>query len=904
MNIANDLFLLMFHLSLLNNEKKIIKLFCESMGEIFKPILFSFSKNSESDHATFKLRTDKYFFGYIKIDKSETLSKNAEILIYNAVQMLAVLLERQEFETKIQKEKELLREDSQKQIIKLQEIVDEFNESKSISSRLAAELSKEINKRVQYEKDLLEKEEKLRLLADFTYDWEYWLDPNGHYEYISPSCKKITGYTRDEFISDPSLIFDIAAPEYRDVVESHYKTINIETPDCEIVFPIITKNNEKKWLHHYCTNIFDHKGNYLGRRGTNRDITEQKTAQDNLKISEEKFRSIFYDHSAIKFIIDPESGDIIEANNAAAEFYGWSVEKLETMNISQIINLHITQLEQEINNIKKGNKDRCQLKHKKSDGSFADVQMFCSKVKIENKEYIHAIMQDITEQKLLEEEQQLLSQAINHSNEVVVITDCNGEIEYVNSAFEKLTGYSRSEAIGENPRILKSGKQDAAFYKDLWDTISQGLTWEGNFVNCKKDNSLYTEKASISPVFDVNGEITKYIAVKKDVTKEKELEEQLRQSQKMESIGRLSGGIAHDYNNILTIILNYAELASLKLNESDELWGYLQEIKKAGERSSEITNQLLAFARKQSFNPAIINLNNVIKDMLNMLKRLIGESINLEWEPGSKLYPVKMDISQVNQILVNLCINAKDAINGAGKIKIKTENISIENNSINPKIPQGDYVMITVTDTGCGMDKETIENIFEPFFTTKEIGSGSGLGLSTVYGIIKQNNGFIDVHSKPKQGTTFYIYLKKEYDSLKKTKYIQKKDSPAGKGETVLLVEDEIAILQVTQKILENLGYNVLTAATPKEAIRIAEKSKNRINILLTDVVMPEMNGKELSEKVLEKHRDVKILFTSGYNTNVISQNGMVHEDTNFIPKPFNERDLAIKIRNVLDKNL
>ncbi len=380
------------------------------------------------------------------------------------------------------------------------------------------------------------------------------------------------------------------------------------------------------------------------------------------------------------------------------------------------------------------------------------------------------------------------------------------------------------------------------------------------------------------------------------------LEAQLRQSQKIEAVGRLAGGVAHDFNNMLSVILGHAEMAQQKESPSPSLQEHLEQIQKAAERSADIVRQLLAFARKQTVAPKILDLNETLASMLKMLGRLIGEVVNLTWIPGKDLWPVKIDPSQVDQILANLCINARDAIDGGGKISIEVGNQSCDASFCggHPGLYPGDYVLLTVSDDGGGMDQETLTKIFEPFFTTKGIGQGTGLGLSTVYGIVKQNGGFIDAESKPGQGTRFKIFLprylgKAELSAAEVTTTVER-----GK-ETVLLVEDEPAILDVATQMLEMQGYRVLAAATPGEAIRLAEENAGEIHLLMTDVVMPEMNGRELAKKLLSLYPDLKRLFMSGYTADVIAHHGVLDEGVYFIQKPFTLKSLSSKVREVLD---
>ena len=349
-------------------------------------------------------------------------------------------------------------------------------------------------------------------------------------------------------------------------------------------------------------------------------------------------------------------------------------------------------------------------------------------------------------------------QAIGQAAEAVVITDEEGIIQYVNPAFEKTTGYSSLEAFGENPSILKSGQQDEEFYRDMWQIISNGRTWKGRFVNKCKNGNFYTEEATISPVLDSTGKIVNYVAVKRDITEQLKTEAQLQQAQKMESVGRLAGGVAHDFNNMLHVILGYTDMALKKTDPETALYNNLTESRKAANRASDLTRQLLAFARKQVITPIVLDLNETVSGMLMMLRRLIGENIELIWQPTATDTTVKMDPSQIDQILANLCVNARDAIKGVGNVKVKTGTLTAdaETCAINTELSPGEYVTISVSDDGCGIDSETIKHIFEPFYTTKGIGEGTGLGLATVYGILKQNNGCINLTSVPVKGDNLH----------------------------------------------------------------------------------------------------------------------------------------------------
>jgi len=412
------------------------------------------------------------------------------------------------------------------------------------------------------------------------------------------------------------------------------------------------------------------------------------------------------------------------------------------------------------------------------------------------------------------------------------------------------------------------------------------------------------------PFQDENGEwlVTEFninITERKQAEAEREkLQNQLHQARKMESVGRLAGGVAHDFNNMLGVILGHTELALLKMDEDNELVSDLNEIQKAAQRSVNITKQLLAFARKQTISPKKIDLNYTVESMLNMLRRLIGEDIDLVWQPASQLWPVKMDPSQIDQILVNLCVNARDSISGVGKLTIQTGKKTFDEAYCkeHPGFITGDFVLLAVSDNGCGMDKDTLDNLFEPFFTTKDVGKGTGLGLATIYGIVNQNNGSINVYSEPNQGSTFKIYLPRLVTEENADKAVPEKNTAAGGTETILLVEDEPTILRMAQVMLERKGYSVLSAATPAEAIDLAKAHADKIHLLMSDVVMPEMNGRELAGQITALYPDIRLLFMSGYTADVIAHQGVLDDGVAFIQKPFSMADMTAKIREVLDK--
>ncbi len=512
---------------------------------------------------------------------------------------------------------------------------------------------------------------------------------------------------------------------------------------------------------------------------------------------------------------------------------------------------------------------------------------------------------DITAQKTLEARLRLLTRAVEQSPLSIVITDPSGQIEYVNEQFCRLTCYSPQEVIGQNPRILKSGQTPQETYEALWKTLQRGQVWQGVFCNRKKDGTLFWEEAVICPIVDDAGHISHYLGMKRDITAERQLEDQLAQAQKLESVGRLAGGVAHDFNNALQIIMGYAEVALGFVDSKDRVHRMLNEIHKAAQRSAGVVRQLLTFARKEVIRPVPLNLNEHLAETHRMLQRLIGEEILLEMRPGRDLWPILLDPSQADQMVANLVINARDAIERTGVITLETENVTLDGSQkAGPVfIPKGEYVRLTVMDTGCGMDAQTLERIFEPFFTTKEVGKGTGLGLSTVYGIVKQNRGWIDVTSIPGQGTRFDLFfprlLTDEERQATETGLLKEEDF-YGAGETVLLVEDEPVILELAQSILENSGYRVHAFPNPKTALTWAEKIRDPVHLLLTDVVMPEMSGRELWDQLKKTHPEATCLFMSGYTADMLVHRGIGAEESFFIHKPFTAEALLWKIREVL----
>ncbi|HUR35762.1 MAG TPA: response regulator [Vicinamibacterales bacterium] len=489
---------------------------------------------------------------------------------------------------------------------------------------------------------------------------------------------------------------------------------------------------------------------------------------------------------------------------------------------------------------------------------------------------------------------------------VVVITDLEGNIEYVNPRFTELTGYTRDEVQGKNPRLLKSGGTPPQEYRRLWETVAAGNEWRGSFQQRRKDGSVYDEEAVIRPMRDEHGRTTHYFKVGEDVTARHALEQQFRQAQKMEAVGRLAGGVAHDFNNLLTVISGFTEMAMLGLEPDDPLLGDLQQVAMAGERGAALTRQLLAFSRKQALEPAPFVLSRVVREAESMVTRLVGEDVAItlrtdEADAGSIL----AEPGQIEQVLMNLVVNARDAMPTGGRLTITTGIRAVAAGAVAPhaQLKPGLYAALTVGDTGHGMSSDTMSKIFEPFFTTKDVGKGSGLGLSTVYGIVSQLGGAIDVTSEPDAGSSFTVLLPISIAPATGAAGAASGAPDTAGSETILVVDDEVPVARLAQRILAAAGYTVMTASHAGEALVVCEKYSVEIHLLLTDVIMPQMSGRELADRLTEGHPQLRVLFMSGYTDDALDDKDALGTGRPLLRKPFSGELLLRKVREILDQS-
>ncbi|MEW6137761.1 MAG: PAS domain S-box protein [Thermodesulfobacteriota bacterium] len=514
------------------------------------------------------------------------------------------------------------------------------------------------------------------------------------------------------------------------------------------------------------------------------------------------------------------------------------------------------------------------------------------------------LVTDITDRKRIEEERSRLMIAIEQAAQAIVITDPEGTIQYVNPYFTTVTGYGHDEAIGQNPRILKSGKHDVKFYREMWDTLLRGEVWKGHFVNKKKDGTLFEEEATISPVKDPFGSIVSYVAVKRDVTERVHLEKQLRQAQKMEAIGTLAGGIAHDFNNILQIILGYSDQLIMGKHKNSPDLVPLKAIQTAAKDGANLVKRLLTFSRNVESLLRPINLNQQLKRVQEILIRTIPKIVQIRVSLAEDLKIVHADPVQLEQVLLNLAINAYQAMPKGGILEIKTENLTVDEgiSSLYPWLELGEYVLLRVSDTGHGMDEKVLARIFEPFYTTKEEGKGTGLGLSIVYGIIKSHSGHITCSSEPGQGTTFTIYLPAVSEEEKFDASMPLGEMPPFATETILLVDDEENIRAILEHTLTRVGYKVFTAHNGSKAVEIYQERMQEIDLVVLDLNMPEMGGRRCLDAILKVDPEAKILISSGVMAEESEMAILMSRARGFIRKPFHAKDLLCSVRKVLDE--
>lgn len=641
---------------------------------------------------------------------------------------------------------------------------------------------------------------------------------------------------------------------------------------------------------------------------------ERKRAEEALHRSEEQYRVLVENLSEVIFTVDRQ-GLFTYISPAIERYTGFSTKQIIGQSLTHFVHPDdlpglVTSFERSL----AGQVEPYEFRMYSQDGTVRHVRM-SSRTLVEEGQVVGltGVMSDITgrrqAEKALRESEERYRALYEDNPSMYFTVDPSGTVLSVNQFGCEQLGYTASELVGQSVlKVFHDEDKDIAAQSvaHCVENPGQVFHWElrkmhkaGNVLWVKETARAMQGPASQIVVFIVCEDITEHKLAEKE---RRNLQAQLFQAQKMEVLGRLAGGVAHDFNNMLLAILGHTELAMRLSSPADPIHDYLKVIEESTHRSADLVRQLLAFAHKQTVAPKVLDLNDTVAGMLKMLRRLIGEDIHLVWMPGASVWPVRIDPSQIDQLLANLCVNARDAIAGVGKVTIETRNVVFDEAycAVHPGFVCGQFVLLAVSDDGCGMTQDVRDHLFEPFFTTKEVGKGTGLGLATVYGIVKQNEGFINVYSEPDKGSTFKIYLPRFVGEAVEVVAASVAEMPRSRGETVLLVEDEAALLKVGQTMLQEMGYSVLAAGTPGEALRQAEDHTGEIQLLITDVVMPEMSGWDLAQLLGKVRPALKILFISGYAGDVISHYGALDEGMHFLQKPFSMRELASKVREVL----
>ncbi|TSK04639.1 MAG: PAS domain S-box protein [Geobacter sp.] len=794
-------------------------------------------------------------------------------------------------------------------------------------------------------------EQRFRTVCDWTQDWEYWVGPDGAIRYMSPSCIELTGYAREEFQEEPELLYRVVHHDFRESLKALHQGIpDPSRPARTLEVPILTRGGELRWIQHLCRPIFE-EGVFLGLRASNRDITRQRQDTEKIRLSESRLVTLLgilqYPSETVQGFLDNALEEAIRLTGSRIGFIGhydeergeftlncWSRDVMRECALPEreiVSALEQTGLWGEVVRQRRAvvvNDYAAQSALKKGYpqghahlSRFMSIPVFSGDrivavVGMANKEgeyddtdvlQLTLLMESVwksvankrAEQDLLESNERFAA-AFNNAPLMLAVSSLeDGVYLEVNQRFLDAVQWSRDEVIGKRSvdlglvtqtqrdqvkeRMLRDGR-----IKDLELTLYAST---GRPVLCR----MWTETIAVA------GE-KRLLTIILDITEQRRVEQQFLQAQKMESVGQLAGGVAHDFNNMLSVILGHAELGLMDEELAEGQRRHLEAILDAANRSSSITRQLLTFARRQNVLPRVIEVNEAVAGMLKMLGRLIGEEIELLWVPGERVGRVNIDPSQVDQLLANLCVNARDAIAGVGRINISTQNATLSDNPLDAAsgLAPGRYVLLSVSDTGQGMSGAVLDRIFEPFYTTKEPGKGTGLGLATVFGIVKQNGGGIKVQSTPGEGTTFRIYLPSVPDEEGRSRGEAEVSYQKG-DESILVVEDELWVREMVSDMLVKLGYRVTVASTPEEALAAVSRLERAPELLITDVIMPGMNGSDLALRLGAANPGVKTLFMSGYASDFIARHGVINEGVHFLPKPFTLPTLAAKVREVLD---
>jgi len=785
----------------------------------------------------------------------------------------------------------------------------------------------DVTERRRAEEALEDSEARYRSLTDDVLDSSgvgvFILDAEFRVVWINQALERFFALGRDELIGKDKRrligdrtrsIFDDPDSFAEKVLATYDDNTYVERFECRV---LPGDGREERWLEHWSQPI--RSGLYAGGRIEHYyDITERKRAEEAMRESEERFRNLMEHTPGVSIQGYRTDGTVVYWNKASEEVYGYTADEAVGKNLGDlIVPQDLKPLFEQCLEVGKELKNSGQflppgelmLLHKK--GHLVPVYSIHTAVCIEGKEpLLFCIDVDLSERKkaeeLLRKERDFAQALINTAQAIVLTLDREGRILSFNPYLEQLSGHIAENIKGQDWFTMFLPERDQSSVREFFlEALSADRTTDSINPIVTMDGRERVIEWHNSTLKDAQGEVTGLLAIGLDITERRQLEERLLQAEKMEAIGRLAGGIAHDFNNILSAVIGNLDLLRMDVPEGESVPAEIEEIGAAATRAADLTEQLLAFSRKQIIAPKVINLNRVIRDLRRMLKRLIRENVEIETLLERGLPSIKMDSTQLQQVILNLALNARDAMPHGGKLTIETKGglLDEEYRKSHPSVAAGPYVMLTVSDTVHGMNAETLSHVFEPFYTTKEMGRGTGLGLSTVYGIVKQSGGHITVYSEERKGSCFRVYLPAIEEKAIRTRRAEAEpESLASRGETILVVEDDEAVKGLVERILTKAGYKVESAPGPAEAIGICEAPGKTIDLLLTDVVMPDMQGRDLAEILGRRRPNLRALFMSGYSENVIAHLGVLDEGIEFIGKPFSSEDLLRRIRTLLDR--
>jgi two-component system cell cycle sensor histidine kinase/response regulator CckA len=752
-------------------------------------------------------------------------------------------------------------------------------------------------------------EEHYRALVDNLRQVIFQTDARGMYTFLNAAWTEITGYAVSDTLGTSFLRY-VHPDDRQRHAELFQPMLTDRSAYVAVETRYLTVAGSCRWIEVFAQLALDREGRVQGMLGTLTDITERKQAEEELQTTRARVRRLLASSPAVIYSAEPaEPFAITFVSENVARQLGYDPQAMLADPGYWLGRIH----PDDLGGVREG------LAALARDPAWSRSQQY--RVRHGNGEYrwvhddrrlvrepgqppeIVGSWVDVTESRRLEEERARLSSVIEQSTEATVITDAQGTVEYANPAWQRLTGYPPAELVGQSLGVLAEGRPDSEFYAVMLRALQGDTRWSGRLVSRRRDGSVYTAEAVVSPVHDAEGRVVNYVAGMHDVTHQQQIEDQLRQAQKMEIAGRLAGGIAHDFNNLLTVIGGRSHMLRARLARGSVEAKAVELIEETARRAAGLTAQLLIFSRKQVVAPRVLSLNTVVLSMENMLRRVIGEDIELVMRITDGVGRLKADPNQLEQVILNLAVNARDAMPTGGRLVLATANVEVDETLAGRQMGMyaGPYVTLTVSDTGTGIASEALPHIFEPFFTTKGE-RGTGLGLSTVYGIVTQGGGCIAVESSPGSGATFRVYLPRVADPALTPDSGPALDQAPRGSETILLVEDEEDVRMLASEVLAEHGYTVLQGRHGHEALEVSGRYEGRIHLLLTDVVMPQLGGRELADRLRVLRPDTRVLFTSGYPDDAVLRHRVSRADkTPLLEKPYSPDTLLRRVRELLD---